>query len=355
MKNKLRLTERNLINLIKKIISEQTPEEIAAQYGRDVNLNLLPNYATAQPGTQPTAQPGTQPIAQPGTQPVAQRQVACQTTGYRQKSQGPYGLCDQSPAIKKLQKQFNITTDGKLGPNTLKFIRYFFQDPKKRQITDDEINNYIKQSTPDAVGAANVQTKQPMQNNAGIVVNIASDYGGTIGYVNKAYFDSKKNQIQLTRNSGAVKATTSCKLLSSNSPKAIYYKQVVSGMQSKMEQESVNIEPRLKNILYYNFCSKNVTNVNVTNLIVSELKALPTDNNRFTGQSFRAVKAYATNSIYIKNENGATILYTNCNSLSENNFYRNYGALNLPKGSIVALPNLSGAIKPSFCNTNTKA
>lgn len=354
MKNKLRLTERNLINLIKKIISEQTPEEIAAQYGRDVNLNLLPNYATAQPGTQPTTQPTAQLATQPTAQPVAQRQVAC-PTGYRQKTQGPYGLCDQSPAIQKLQKQFNITPDGKLGPMTLKFIREMLGDPKKTQITDEEINTYIKQSTPDAVGATNAQTQQPMQNNAGVVVNIAADYGGTIGYVNKAYFDSKKNQIQLTRNSGAVKATTSCKLLSSNSPKAIYYKQVVSGMQSKMEQESVNIEPRLKNILYYNFCSKNVTNVNVTNLIVSELKALPTDNNRFTGQSFRAVKAYATNSIYIKNENGATILYTNCNSLSKNNFYRNYGALNLPKGSIVALTKLSGAIKPSFCNTNTKA
>ena len=170
---------------------------------------------TAQPGTQPTAQPGTQPTAQPVAQPVAQRQVAC-PSGYRQKTKGPYGLCDQSPAIQRLQKQFDITTDGKLGPNTLKYIRYFFKEPKKRQITDEEINNYIKQSTPDAVGVANAQTQQPMQNNAGIVVNIASNYGGTIGYVNKAYFDSKKNQIQLTRNTGAVKATTSCKLLSPN-------------------------------------------------------------------------------------------------------------------------------------------
>ena len=72
MKNKLRLTERNLISLIKKIISEQTPEEIAAQYGRDVNLNLLPNYATAQPAAQPTTQPGTQPGTQSGTQPGTQ-------------------------------------------------------------------------------------------------------------------------------------------------------------------------------------------------------------------------------------------------------------------------------------------
>ena len=36
-------------------------------------------------------------------------------------------------------------------------------------------------------------------------------------------------------------------------------------------------------------------------------------------------------------------------------FYRNYGALNLPKGSMVALTQLSGTIKPSFCNTSAKA
>lgn len=349
MKNKLRLTERNLINLIKKIISEQTPEEIAAQYGRDVNLNLLPNYATAQPGTQPAAQPGTQPTAQPGTQPIAQptaqRQVAC-PSGYKQKDKGPYGLCDQSIAIQKLQKQFNITPDGKLGPMTLKFIREFLQDPKKTQITDDEINNYIKQSTPDAVGVANPQTQQPMQNNAGVVVNIAANYGGGLGYINKSFM--KGGYIQLTDRTGNVKITTSCESLKTK--KGIRYQFTRDGTK----QIPIAIPDKLYNILNYNFCSKNVTNVNVTNLIVSELKALPTDNNRFTGQSFRAVKDASTNSIYIKNEKGATILYTSCNSLSKNNFYRNYGALNLPKGSMVALTQLSGAIKPSFCNTNTK-
>jgi hypothetical protein len=339
MKNKLRLTERNFINLIKKIVLEQTAEELAAEYGRDVNLNLLPNYATAQPGTQL----GTQPTEQPTAQPAAQGQVV-RPTGYRQKDKGPYGLYDQSPAIQKLQKQFNITPDGKLGPNTLKFIREFLGDPKKTQITDEEINTYIKQSTPDA---ANAQTQQPMQNNAGVIVNINANYGGDVGYVNKSFM--KGGYIQLTDSAGRTRVTTSCESLKSK--KGIRY--VVKG--NGYEKKPITIDDKLYNILNYNFCSKNVTNVNVTNLVISELKALPTDNNRFTGQSFRAVKDDATNSIYIKNEKGATILYTSCNSLSKNNFYRNYGALNLPKGSMVALTQLTGAIKPSFCNTSAKA
>lgn len=334
MKNKLRLTERNFINLIKKIVLEQTPtpEELAAEYG--ISAQTLADRQQQQSGTQPAAQP------------AAQRQVVRQTR-YRQKDKGPYGLYDQSSAIQSLQKKFNITPDGKFGPMTLKFIRDKFNDSKKTQITDEEINTYIKQSTPDAVGAANAQTQQPMQNNAGVIVNIAANYGGDVGYVNKSFM--KGGYIQLTDSAGRTRVTTSCESLKIK--KGIRY--VVKG--NGYEKKPITIDDKLYNILNYNFCSKNVTNVNVTNLVISELKALPTDNNRFTGQSFRAVKDASTNSIYIKNEKGATILYTNCNSLSKNNFYRNYGALNLPKGSMVALTQLSGTIKPSFCNTSAKA
>ena len=334
MKNKLRLTERNFINLIKKIVLEQTD---------DMDTPDTLAYRQQQQQQQQQQPAAAQPVA---AQPVAQRQVAC-PTGYRQKTQGPYVLCDKSVAIQKLQKQFNITPDGKLGPMTLKFIREFLGDPKKTQITDEEINTYIKQSTPDAVGAANAQTQQPMQNNAGVIVNINANYGGDVGYVNKSFM--KGGYIQLTDSTGRTRVTTSCESLKSK--KGIRY--VVKG--NGYEKKPITIDDKLYNILNYNFCSKNVTNVNVTNLVISELKALPTDNNRFTGQSFRAVKDDATNSIYIKNEKGATILYTNCNSLSKNNFYRNYGALNLPKGSMVALTQLSGTIKPSFCNTSAKA
>jgi hypothetical protein len=340
MKKKLHITERNFINLIKKIVLEQqTPEELAAQYGRDVNLNLLPNYATAA-------------AQQPAAQPAAQRQVAC-PTGYRQKEKGPYVLCDQSTAIQRLQKQFKITQDGKLGPNTLYYIRYFLQDKNKINVSDDEINTFIKQSTSDAVGATSGETTNQNTtqtnniNNSGVVVNISANYGGDVGYVNKSFM--KGGYIQLTDSAGRTRVTTSCESLKTK--KGIRY--VVKG--NGYEKKPITIDDKLYNILNYNFCSKNVTNVNVTNLIISELKALPTDNNRFTGQSFRAVKDDATNSIYIKNEKGATILYTNCNSLSKNNFYRNYGALNLPKGSMVALTQLSGAIKSSFCNTTAKA
>ena len=338
MRKLMQINESKLIRVIKNMLLEQSAEEMAAQYGRDVNLNLLPDYATGQPAAQPAAQP----VAQP----AAQRPVAC-AAGYRQKEKGPYVLCDQSTAIQRLQKQFNITQDGKLGPTTLQYIRKMLQNPKKTQITDDEINTYIKQSTPDAVGATNAQTQQPMQNNAGVVVNIAADYGGGLGYINKSFM--KGGYIQLTDRTGNVKITTSCESLKSK--KGIRYQFTRDGTK----QIPITIPDKLYNVLNYNFCSKSTTNVNVTNLVISELKALPTDNNRFTGQSFRAVKDASTNSIHIKNEKGATILYTNCNSLSKNNFYRNYGALNLPKGSMVVLTQLSGAIKPSFCNTTAKA
>lgn len=341
MKTKIRLTETNLISLIKRILLEQTPEELAAQYGRQTNLEMLPNYASGeQTVTQPLAAQ-QQPLA--AAQQPAQRQVA-RTSGYIQKDKGPYKLGDKAVAIRKLQEKLNITPDGKFGPRTLQHIRKMLQDSKKTQITDEEINNYKKQSTPDA---ATAQAQQPMQNNLGIILNIETDYGGDINYINKSFM--KGGYIQLTDSDGRTKVTTSCESLKTK--KGIRY--VVKG--DGYNKESITIPDKLYNILNYNFCSKNVTNVNVTNIVVRELKALPADSNRFVGQFFRGVKDYATKSIYIKNEKGGTILHTNCNDLGKNIFYRNYSALNFPKGSTVALTKLSAAIKPSFCTSNTKA
>jgi hypothetical protein len=135
MKKKLRLIERDFISLVKKIVLEQTDD-------MDDNASLTQRDAEQQKLAQPT------PIAQPR---------AC-SGGYRQKDRGPYALCDESTAIKSLQKQFNITQDGKLGPTTLQYIRTMLQNPKKTQITDDEINTYIKQSTSDAVGTTSKST-----------------------------------------------------------------------------------------------------------------------------------------------------------------------------------------------------
>ena len=132
MKKKLHITERNFINLIRKIVLEQTDD-------MDTPESL--------------AQRQQQQLAQP----AAQRPVAC-SGGYRQKEKGPYALCDESTAIKRLQKQFDITQDGKLGPTTLQYIRTMLQNPKKTQITDNEINDYIKQSTSDAVGTTSKST-----------------------------------------------------------------------------------------------------------------------------------------------------------------------------------------------------
>ena len=113
MKKKLRLIERDFISLVKKIVLEQTDD-------MDDYASLTQREAERQ-----------QKLAQP----AAQRPVAC-SGGYRQKEKGPYGLCDESAAIKRLQKQFGITQDGKLGPTTLRYIREMFQNQKKTQITD---------------------------------------------------------------------------------------------------------------------------------------------------------------------------------------------------------------------------
>jgi hypothetical protein len=141
MKKKLHITERNFINLIKKIVLEQTDD-------MDTPESL--------------AQRQQQQLAQP----AAQRPVAC-SGGYRQKEKGPYALCDESTAIQKLQKHFRITEDGKLGPTTLHYIRYFFQDPYKINVSDDEINNISKQSAPDAVGTTSKSTSVNKYNPVG--------------------------------------------------------------------------------------------------------------------------------------------------------------------------------------------
>lgn len=131
MKKKLRLIERDFISLVKKIVLEQTDD-------MDDNASLTQRDAEQQK------------LAQP----AAQRPVAC-SGGYRQKEKGPYGLCDESAAIKRLQKQFGITQDGKLGPTTLRNIKYFL---RKDSVSDDDINTFITQSTSDAVGTTSKST-----------------------------------------------------------------------------------------------------------------------------------------------------------------------------------------------------
>jgi len=142
MKKKLRLIERDFISLVKKIVLEQTDD-------MDDNASLTQRDAEQQK------------LAQP----AAQRQVAC-PGGYRQKEKGPYALCDQSTAIQRLQKQFRITQDGKLGPTTLRYIRYFLQDGNKINVSDDEINTIIKQSASDAVGTTSKSTSVTKYNPA---------------------------------------------------------------------------------------------------------------------------------------------------------------------------------------------
>jgi len=149
MKTKLRLTEKNFINLIKKIVLEQTTQNNKPAYSGmgDDDISYLQQQQLA---------------AQPAAQPRIQRQVACQT-GYRKKDQGPYGLCDQSVAIqnlqKKLQTKYNIAVDSKLGPRTLQAIQTEFNNKEKKEITDDEIKSIVNKPTTGAVGTKNTPYK----------------------------------------------------------------------------------------------------------------------------------------------------------------------------------------------------
>jgi len=124
MKKKLHITERNFINLIKKIVLEQqTPEELAAQYGRDI----MPNYATL-----------VQPVSQ--TKAVPQQMLKYCPNGYYQKvNQGPYFMCSQSDKIKPIQKELKLNPDGKFGIDTLNAVYKMFGTTS---LTDNIINDF---------------------------------------------------------------------------------------------------------------------------------------------------------------------------------------------------------------------
>jgi len=160
MRKLMQISENNLVGIIKNMLLEQSAEEIASQYGRDVNLNMLPTQGV--PAVQPAAAQ-QQPAAAQQQPAAAVQQPAQQSAnycpyGYQKVTQGPYFICSESENIKNLQKSLGIPPDGKFGINTLRAVYKKFG---KISVSDDEINTFIKQSTPDAVGTTNAQTQQP--------------------------------------------------------------------------------------------------------------------------------------------------------------------------------------------------
>jgi hypothetical protein len=254
--------------------------------------------------------------------------------GYKVPTDGNYGLCSGGPLVGQLQKYLGIPEDNKFGLQT---ERTLFAKKNKKTITKEEITNLTNKNSVES-NTANAQTQQPMQNNVGIVVDIR---GLGINQITKAFVENKsgKEVIQMTTSLGAPVYSTTCKLLTQNKIWAITRKQFI-------EAQSV---PKLVQKLNYNFCSKTATNINVTKLIKGGTSVLPgNEQSLIKGDTFRAV-IKPNKSIHIVSDTNAVVLYTDCNNLKTNTFYRHYGQTYA--GKTIVLPALGNTIKPSFCAT----
>lgn len=343
MKKKIQISEGNLISLIKRIVLEQTVNPIRT------NLNYTPTalqqVASLQqkPETQTAA-----PLVATGTEDMDDAQSLAQRDAYQKQKlaqqkknqnrvckggykvpiDGVYRLCSGGPLVGKLQKYLGIPVDNKFGPQTEQAI---FAKHKIKTINKDQINNLTTKNSLES-------NKEPIQTNAGIVVDIR---GLGINQLTKAFVENKsgKEVIQMTTSLGAPVYSTTCKLLTQNKIWAITRNQFI-------EAQSV---PKLVQKLNYNFCSKTVTNINVTKLIKGGASVLPrNEQSLIKGDTFRAL-INLNKSIHIVSDTNAVVLRTDCNNLKTNTFYRNYGQTYV--GKTIVLPALGEAIKPSFCAT----
>jgi hypothetical protein len=314
MKKKLHITERNFINLIKKIVLENTDD-------MDDIASLTQREAERQ---QKLAQPT--PIAQPRTQ----RQVAC--PGYKTPTNGVYGLCSGGPLVEKLQQYLGFSNpDSKFGPITQQTL---VKKLNKSTITKAEIEELFKSNAATSIDATNQNIKQ---NNLGIVVNLRNVEPNTS--FEKAFVakTDKGEIINITDYRGVTFYSTSCKAMETSRFWNL-------GTQ---KYDDFSKFDKLVNKLKYNFCSKRVTNVNVTNIIKTTTEISSEERRRFrSGSSYRAV--IVNNSIRILTEINETIFFTDCTNLKTNTFFRSYGQANINKKPIV-LPQLAKAVLP-LCN-----
>lgn len=351
MKKKIQISEGNLISLIKRIVLEQKVNPIRT------NLNYTPTalQQVASLQQKPETQTAAPPVAT-GTedmddaQSLAQRdayqkqklaqQKKNQTRvckgGYKEPTNGIYGLCSGGPLVGQLQKYLGIPEDNKFGPQT---ERTLLAKQKIKTITKDQINNLTTKNSLES-NTANAQTQQPMQNNVGIVVNLRNVEPNTS--FEKAFTTKKDGRevINITNPQGYTFFSTSCKLLQNNN-----FWNIGVG-----DYENFSKFPNLVKKLKYNFCSKTATNINVTKLIKGNTSQIPNNDQRnILGKAFRAV-INTDKTIHIVSDRAEVVLYTDCNNLKTNTFYKNYGQ-QINKGKSIKLPALGEAIKPSFCLT----
>jgi hypothetical protein len=347
MKKKIQISEGNLISLIKRIVLEQTAKPTVKPITTKNPFEPTPvqNFNIPQAAVGPPVATGTEDMDTTETLAYRQQQQLAQQKknqnrvckgGYKEPTDGNYRLCSGGPLVGQLQKYLKIPEDNKFGLQT---ERTLFAKHKIKTITKEEITKLTNKNSLES-NTANAQTQQPMQNNARIVVDIR---GLGINQITKAFVENKSGNevIQMTTSLGAPVYSTTCELLTQNKIWAITRKQFI-------DAQSV---PNLVQKLNYNFCSKTATNINVTKLIKGGASVLPrNEQSLIKGDTFRAViKPNKYKSIHIVSDTNAVVLYTDCNNLKTNTFYKNYGQTYA--GKPIELPALGVAIKPSFCAT----
>lgn len=297
MKNKLRLSENNLISLIKRVLLEQddmdTPETLAQRQQQTVSQQ--------------------QPAA------ATQQQSANYCPyGYQKVDSGPYFVCSESENIKLLQQALKVNPDGKFGTNTLRAV---FAKFGKISVTDGDIKTIAPNAkTPPASAAPNAQTTTNQQLSTGGLVLKINQNTQSLGVINQAY--TKGGKIILTNNKGDEIYDTTCQLLTTKpakfnslSPQSIGYVQSINNQSDNGIVNSI-----------YNYFCKNTNRIDVTKAINDDLnnpsvglkKTYPTI--KLRGTRFIAEKN--KNSIWIKNENNETLFFTACGQNLDNGFFK---------------------------------
>ena len=295
MKNKLQLSENNLISLIKRVLLEQddmdTPESLAQR----------------QQQTTPKQQTVSQ--QQPAT---TQKQSANYCPyGYQKVNSGPYFICSESENIKPLQQALKVNPDGKFGTNTLRAV---FAKFGKISLTDGDIKTIAPNAkTPLASSAPNAQATTNQQlSTAGLVRKINQETI-SLGFIKDAY--TQWGQIYFRNKQNQPIYSTNCESL----------------MKKPREFKDLNASGFVKSITdttdssfisnVYNYFCKNTNRISVSNAVKSDLITLGKKYkvNINVGNSFIAEKY--NNTIQIKNEKSKILFYTECGSNLDKGYF----------------------------------
>lgn len=287
MKNKLRLSENNLISLIKRVLLEQddmdTPETLAQRQ-------------------QQTA-PQQQTVSQQQPAAATQQQSANYCPyGYQKVNSGPYFVCSESENIKPLQQALKVNPDGKFGTNTLRAV---FAKFGKISVTDGDIKTIAPNAkTPPASAVSNAQATTNQQlSTAGLVRKINQETK-SLGFVKDAY--TQWGQIFFRNKQNQPIYSTNCESLMKK-PREFKDLNATGFVKSITDTTDSNF---ISNV--YNYFCKNTNRISVTNAVKSDLITLGKKYkvNINVGNSFIAEKY--NNTIQIKNEKSKILFYTEC-------------------------------------------